>query len=236
MRVHSLNGPISPTESGGTLSSPPVTDGHEVSIVQSHEHHVRRILDAFESDHAVSQRSLAKELGIALGLANLLVKRLVRQGWVRVIRIKPNRVRYFVTLAGIVEKTRMSRAYFDSSVQFYGQTRDRIYQQFSALSTTWPGDGATGLPKRIVFYGAGEVAEIGYICLAETDLQLVGVVDAVRTKPVFGMSVCFPEQLDGLVLNGQPFDRVVVMSFGNADTLQADLLALRVPLDRVFWL
>jgi DNA-binding MarR family transcriptional regulator len=51
----------------------------------AHEHHSRRILDAFESDHGVSQRSLAKELGIALGLTNLLVKRLVRKGWVRVI-------------------------------------------------------------------------------------------------------------------------------------------------------
>ncbi len=202
----------------------------------AHEHHSRRILDAYESDRGVSQRSLAKELGIALGLTNLLVKRLVRKGWVRVIHIKPNRVGYFITPAGIAEKTRMSRAYFETSVQFYRQTRDRIQQQFFALSTDWPGDGATGLPKRIVFYGAGEVAEIGYICLAETDLQLVGVVDVARTKPFFGLTVRSPEHLDGLALNGQPFDRLVVMSFGNTDALRAEVLSRRVPLDRVFWL
>lgn len=207
-----------------------------MSSAPAHEHHARRILDAFESDHGVSQRSLARELGIALGLTNLLVKRLVHKGWVRVIQIKPNRVRYLLTPAGIAEKTRMSRAYFDSSVQFYRQTRDRIQQQFAALSSNWPGDGATGLPKRIVFYGAGEVAEIGYICLVETDLQLVGVIDAARTKPFFGLSVCSPEHLDGLALNGQPFDRLVVMSFGNTDALRAEALARRVPLDRVFWL
>ncbi|MSO30111.1 MAG: winged helix-turn-helix transcriptional regulator [Acidobacteria bacterium] len=200
------------------------------------EHHARRILDVFELEHGVSQRSLSKELGIALGLTNLLVKRLVHKGWVRVIQIKPNRVRYLITPAGIVEKTRMSRAYFDSSVQFYKQTRDRIQQQFSVLSSTWPDTGATGLPKRIVFYGAGEVAEIGYICLVETDLQLVGVVDATRTKPFFGLKVCSPEQLDRLVLNGQPFDRLVVMSFGSTDALQAEALARRVPLDHVAWL
>ena len=209
-----------------------------MSSAPAHEHHSRRILDAVESDinHGVSQRSLAKELGIALGLTNLLVKRLVRKGWVRVIQIKPNRVRYLITPAGIAEKTRMSRAYFDSSVQFYRQTRDRIRQQFAALSTGWPGDGATGLRKRIVFYGAGEVAEIGYICLVETDLQLVGVVDAARTKPFFSLSVFAPERLDGLALNGQPFDRLVVMSFGNTDALRAEALARRVPLDHVAWL
>lgn len=198
--------------------------------------HSLRILDAFQSDHHVSQRSLASELGIALGLTNLLVKRLVRKGWVRVIHVKPNRVRYLITPAGIAEKTRMSRAYFESSVQFYRQTRDRIQQQFSALSANWPGDGAAGLPKRIVFYGAGEVAEIGYICLVETDLQLVGVVDVARTKPFFGLNVRSPEHLDGLALGGQAFDRLVVMSFGNTDALRAEVLALRVPLDRVFWL
>jgi DNA-binding MarR family transcriptional regulator len=207
-----------------------------MSSASAHEHHSRRILDAVESDQGVSQRSLARELGIALGLTNLLVKRLVRKGCVRVIQIKPNRVRYLITPAGIAEKSRMSRAYFEASVQFYRETRDSIRQQFSVLSTGWPNDGTPGLPKRIVFYGAGEVAEIGYICLVETDLQLVGVVDVPRTKPFFGFSVRSPEHLNGLALGGQAFDRLVVMSFGNSDALRAEVLALRVPLDRVFWL
>ena len=207
-----------------------------VSTAPAHEHHSLRTLNTFESDRGVSQRSLARELGIALGLTNLIVKRLVRKGWVRVIQNKPNRVRYLITPVGIAEKSRMSRAYFEASVQFYRQTRDCIQQQFSALSTGWPTDGTPGLPKRIVFYGAGEVAEISYVCLVETDLRLVGVADVAPTKPFFGLRVCPPEQLIGLALDEQPFDRLVVMSFGNHDELRAEILALRVPLDRVFWL
>jgi hypothetical protein len=195
------------------------------------EQNLRRILDAVESDRDASQRSLARELGIALGLTNLLVKRLVHKGWLRVIKIKPNRVRYLITPAGIVEKTRLSRAYFDHSVQFYRQARGRIQQQFSALAAA-----AAPPPRRVVFYGAGEVAEIGYICLADTELQLVGVVDPSRTKPFFGFDVCAPDQLDGLVLNGQPFDLLVFMSFGNIDPLRAEALSRRVPLDRMAWL
>jgi hypothetical protein len=203
-----------------------------------HEEHFRRILDAFESDQTASQRSLAKNLGIALGLTNLLIKRLVRKGWVRVIRIKPNRVAYLITPAGIAEKARMSRAYFGASVHFYRETRDRIQQTFMAVSSGWPSaDGAA--PKRIVFYGAGEVAEIGYICLADTDLHLVGVVDDERQKPFFGLSVAPPTALDGLMLGDQPFDRLIVMSFGDAeppDALIAPLLSRRVPIDCVTWL
>jgi len=200
------------------------------------EKHYLQIFDAVESDRHVSQRSLASELGIALGLANLLVKRLVRKGWLRVIRVKPNRVRYLITPAGVIEKSRMTRAYFNSSVQFYRQTRHRIQQRLSGLSARWPDGGKASVLKRIIFYGAGEVAEIGYVCLVETDLQLVGVVDPLRTKPFFGLSIRPPSDIDGRNLAGQAFDRMVVMSFGNPDALVSEISALRVPAECVVWL
>lgn len=204
--------------------------------VANHEIHEHRILDHLESGERVTQRALSRELGIALGLTNLLIRRLVSKGWVRMSRVSRSRILYLITPIGIAEKTRMSRAYFESSVKFYREARDRIRQQFATLSSEERSDADPAGSKRIVFYGAHEVAEIGYICLAETDLQLVGVVDAARTKPFFGLSVCSPEELDGLTLDGQPFDRLVVMSFGDTEGVRAEMLRLKVPLDRVFWL
>ncbi len=67
----------------------------------SHDHHTRRILTRIEAGDKISQRSLAKELGIALGLTNLLIRRLVKKGWVKVINVRPNRVRYLITPTGI---------------------------------------------------------------------------------------------------------------------------------------
>lgn len=192
------------------------------------EEHSRRILASVESDHGISQRSLSRELGIALGLTNLLVKRLVRKGWVRIVQIKRNRVKYLITAAGIAEKARMSRAYLESSIEYYKDARTRVQEQFASLPA--------GRSARIVFYGAGEVAEIGYICLGDTDLRLIGVVDGARTKPFFGLSVSPPTQLAGLTLDGQPFDYLAVMSFGNTDDLRAEIHAFGVPLDHVFWL
>ncbi|MDQ3068401.1 MAG: hypothetical protein M3R55_01570 [Acidobacteriota bacterium] len=200
-----------------------------------HENHTLRILDAFGAGLEVSQRSLASELGIALGLTNLLIKGLVRHGCVRIIHIKPNRVRYFVTPAGIAEKTRMTRAYLERSVQFYREARERIRQQFAVLSSTWPADAQPG-EKRIVFHGAGEVAEIGYVCVGETDLRLVGVVDDTRAKPFFGLTVHRTTDIRQLTLEGKPFDRLVVMSFGNPDDLLREIRDLGLPPERVFFL
>jgi hypothetical protein len=173
-----------------------------------YDRYSRRILDIVEMDRRVTQRSLARDMGIALGLTNLLIKRLVRKGWMRVTHISPNRVRYLITPAGIVEKSRMSRDYLEASVQFYREARDRVKQRFLELSTTWPVDVGEQGKRIIVFFGANEVAEIGYVCLAETDLRLVGVVDPDRTGRFFDMMIASRRAARRICLAGQAFDNV----------------------------
>ena len=159
----------------------------------SHEEHVHGILTEIEDGHGLSQRSLSTNLGIALGLTNLLVRKVVHKGWVRAIRIKPNRVRYMLTPEGLAEKARMSTVFLQNSVRFYSTARDRIRQRLAAASLQLVTRGdAEG--KRIVFFGAGEVAEIAYVCLQETDLTLVGVVGEGRAR-FFGLPVQPPPWL-----------------------------------------
>ena len=206
----------------------------------SHDHHTRRILTRIEAEDKISQRSLAKELGIALGLTNLLIRRIVKKGWVKVINVKPNRVRYLITPTGIAAKARITRSYLDSTLRLYTETRERIRERLDTLSEEWPpadapAAGANG-EKRIVFYGAGDVAEIGYICLQGTDLHLVGVVDDRRTEPFFGISVNSPDCVRVSGLNGKQFDRLVVMSFRQADRIRARLESVAFPADKVFWI
>jgi DNA-binding MarR family transcriptional regulator len=206
----------------------------------SHEQHTHQILSEIEASKRISQRSLSRELGIALGLTNLLVQRLVRKGWVRIIRIKPNRVSYLLTPAGIAEKARMSRAALQNSVRFYAEARDRIRERFAVLSSVWPGDGlrseGDSIEKRMVFYGSGELAEIGYICLQGTDLRLVGVVDDQGRKRFFDVPVCDADRLHATDIDGSSFGRLVVMSFGDTDKIRKQLEALAIPPDRVFWI
>jgi hypothetical protein len=172
-------------------------------------------------------------MGIALGLTNLLVRRLVRKGWVRIIRIKPNRVRYLLTPTGMAEKARMSRLALQNSIRFYVEARDRIRERFVALSRELPGDGPAA--KRIVFYGSGEVAEVGYVCLQGTGLELVGVVDDQGRERFFDVPVYDPALLHATDIDGSPFGRLVVMSFGETDKIRAQLKALAMPPDRIFW-
>ncbi len=200
----------------------------------SHEEHVHGILTEIEDGHGVSQRSLSTSLGIALGLTNLLVKKVVRKGWVRAIRIKSNRVRYMLTPEGMAEKARMSTLFLQNSVRFYATARDRVRQRLAIASLEMAGLG-DGQGKRIVFFGAGEVAEIAYVCLQETDLKLVGVVGENRAM-FFGLPVRDSRDLSQHGLGNTPFDLLIVASFQDATTVSTRLAEVGVLKEKVFWL
>jgi hypothetical protein len=208
-----------------------------VSQHLSHDHYTRRILAEVEAGNVQSQRSLARTAGIALGLTNLLLRRTIRKGWVRMIHVKPNRVRYLITPSGIAEKARMSTAYFAYTTRFYKEARDRVRERFATLSNDWPTKVSGGGVKRIAFYGRGEVAEIGYICLQETDLIVTAVFDGEGGNGFFGAPVHRVTALDEPAAWTR-FDVLAVVMFDEAARKQAELHLQRIqfPCDRLFWI
>jgi DNA-binding MarR family transcriptional regulator len=191
----------------------------------------RRILQAVEAGQGVSQRSLAQNLGVALGLTNVLLRRLAGHGLIEIVKVRPNRVRYVITPAGVAEYARMTRVYLDYSIRFYAEARERLQQSLARLSAEWP--STDGADKAIVFFGAGEVAEIGYVCLQQTDLRLVGVADDEIRRPFFGVPVRSTALLCRGHLGDIPYGGVVVMSLRDIESTRARLEQLGCAPDRI---
>ena len=82
-------------------------------------HRELKVLEAIADDERLTQRGLATRLGIALGLTNLYLKRLVRKGYVKCVNVHSNRVLYLITPKGIVEKTRLTYEFMEYSLQVY---------------------------------------------------------------------------------------------------------------------
>ena len=193
-----------------------------------------QILEQVASGQAISQRSLARESGIALGLAHLLIHRMAHRGWVRIDRDRRNRVTYRITRAGLAERARRARQYLETGIRHYVQARERIAARLAELSADPRFRGEA--PKRVVFYGASEVAEIGYVCLQRSDLELVGVVDRCEGAPFFALTVKNPAALMPGLLEGVPFEVLVVMSFGDRRPVRRDLAAIGYPESGIFWI
>jgi DNA-binding MarR family transcriptional regulator len=125
------------------------------------------VLDAVEQNAQVTQRSVASELGIALGLANAYLKRCMRKGWIKVKQIPPNRYLYYLTPKGFAEKSRLTAEYLGSSFTFFRRARTQLEEAMAACKTRgW---------QRVALLGAGELTEIGALCNSEFHLDLVVV-------------------------------------------------------------
>lgn len=145
------------------------------------------LLTEVERDGAVTQRSLATKLGVALGLTNLYLKRLARKGYIKITTIPSHRVRYLLTPQGFAEKSRLTYLYMEYSLSHYRDMRARLRDALC--------HAATNGTKRVVIYGTGELAEMAYLSLREMQMTLVGFVDDTQQEAFLSYPVWPPETL-----------------------------------------
>ena len=180
-----------------------------------------KILEEIEHDHPPTQRDLAKKMNISLGLVNSFIKRLAQKGYFKINNISKNRFRYILTPKGAAEKTRLTYEYIQSSLKFYRDARIKLRKLF--------GDFMAQKVQRIVFYGAGELAEIAYISLQETSIKLVAVVDDKKIgEIVLGIVIKDPAQIGSI-----SFDKIFIASMGEKEEVIKKILKNKIPRDKV---
>src|SRR5437870_6345940 len=119
----------------------------------------------------------------------------------------------------MAEKSRLTYLYMPRCLSYYRDMRQRLKVVLTELAS------AGG--KRIVIYGTGELAEMAYISLREMDLTLVGFVDGNR-----GTFLSYPlwpiEEL-----SNWEFDAVLIADLEDAKNIQAQLVRIGVPREKI---
>jgi DNA-binding MarR family transcriptional regulator len=126
------------------------------------------VLDVIERDGHVTQRHVARELGIALGLANAYLKRCVRKGLIKVSQVPPRRYAYYLTPSGFAEKSRLTADYLTHSFAFFRGARSQCAEIFAT-------NAALG-QRRVVLVGTGELAEIASLVAREHPIEIASVI------------------------------------------------------------
>jgi DNA-binding Lrp family transcriptional regulator len=180
-----------------------------------------KLLEEIEENHVQSQRELAKKLDISLGLVNSFIKRLAQKGFFKITTIPKNRVKYILTPEGAVEKTRLAYKYIQYSYKFYKDARHKLRKLFQKLEAE--------RVSLIVFCGASDFAEIAYISLQETSIEMVAVVDMLKAGEQFlGYSV-----LDPVYLNSLSFDRILITTIESREIILDDIIEKGVPANKI---
>lgn len=200
-------------EASSTVSEPGLVPEERV---------VADLLRSLERDAHVSQRQLATELGVALGLINAYLKRCVKKGLIKVRRAPRRRYAYYLTPRGFAEKTRLTAEFLSWSLSFFRQARAQCGALMEEASTRgW---------RTLALLGASELAEIAILCAAEHGLAVAAVVDSGVLKPRIGGVPVYPEIASGLT----DADGWIITGIHDAQALY-DELALLVGPSRILF-
>lgn len=179
------------------------------------------LLESVERDGAQSQRKLASDLGIALGLVNAYLKRCVKKGLLKIGQAPARRYAYYLTPHGFAEKSRLTVEYLSSSFSFFRRAREDCSSALEAAHARgW---------NRIALIGVSDLAEIATICALEQSITIVAVVDAKARRDRF-VGIQVVASLDA-VPGG--FDALVITDLATTrDTVKAALTSLEA--ERIF--
>jgi len=183
-----------------------------------------QILEEIHSNHSPTQRDLAKKLNISLGLVNSFIKRLAKKGYVKITTIPRNRVKYILTPKGFAEKSRLTYEFIQYSFHFYKEALGK----FQDLLNKFEKRGV----KKVIFYGANDLAEIAFISLKVTDIMLIGVVDEVKIGGKFlNYTIRSIAELSKL-----EFDMIIITKIESKEVIFNKLLQKNIPTEKIIML
>lgn len=142
-----------------------------------------------DSTPEISQRHLAHRLGIALGVANLLMRNLAKKGHIRANQVGWKQWVYVLTPTGITWKVHLTLAYIDRFMGHYRRVRLLVQQDICSLDMA--------PDSRIAIYGTTELAELTYLALRDMGVTKIDFFDVANSGYRFlGAPVQAPESID----------------------------------------
>lgn len=180
-----------------------LTDQDEVTL---------KLLNTVRDDADATQRSIANDLGIALGLTNAYLKRCVKKGLIKVGQAPANRFKYYLTPKGFMEKSRLTAEFLTQSFNLFRYAREetaRLYDQCSA--NDW---------QRLLLIGVSDFTEIAIFGVQDAGLE-VAVYDRKNASITSFCGVPVVTNLSGITDN---FDAAIICDYTDAPSAYKDTL------------
>ncbi len=170
------------------------------------------LLQAIEQKDDISQRHLAQEMGVALGLANSYLKRCVKKGWIKITTAPANRYLYYLTPNGFSEKARLTAEFFSTSLALFRQAGD----EYSAVFESCAENGKAS----ILLAGLSDLTEIALMRSLQSDARVVGVYQPASERDEFFGVPVYSKPVECAALK---FDVIVISAMEQTGELITEL-------------
>lgn len=111
------------------------------------------IITQLQQDNKITQRKIAKNTGLSLGLVNLLLQRMIKKGLVEIEKLNARSLRYILTPKGVAEKTSLTYKHLKN---FYAHLTGLMEVTASVIARAW----RRGYRKVVLYGPPDEVYQI----------------------------------------------------------------------------
>ena len=126
------------------------------------------ILLELKENPSLSQRSLSHRLNISLGLTNAILQNLIYRGLIKAQKMTGRKILYLITPQGMARVANLVYDRFRETQNYYQYTKE--------LLTSYLTDLYTKGKRQAAIYGTSQLAEIAYLSLLDSPLQLHSIV------------------------------------------------------------
>lgn len=126
------------------------------------------LLSELETGNFQTQQALSQKVSLSIGMVNIMLKRAVAKGFVKVKSAPYKRYTYYLTPTGFREKSKLVSEYLESSLDFFRMAKQQYATLLEKVSEQ------TDQP-RILFYGEGELVEIAILAAQQVNVPISGI-------------------------------------------------------------
>jgi DNA-binding MarR family transcriptional regulator len=184
------------------------------------------ILDLIEKNANITQREISKTIGVAVSMINSYIENFVEKGLIKKKKHSTKTVEYFVTKKGMERRKLLNIWYLKSSHEVYLSAKDNIIKFLNQIINK-------GF-KKILLYGAGEVAEIMLQVMNDDNnipLEVLAVVDddiKRQNEVIVNLPIISKENI-----KQYDHDGILVSSYKHHEVIRKNLVEINYPLDQI---
>ena len=184
------------------------------------------ILDMIEKNPNITQREISKTLGIAVSMVNDHIGQYEKNELIKRKKHSTKTVEYFITRKGSERRKLLNIWYLKSSHSVYLSAKDNITSFLNQII----GKGF----KKILLYGAGEVAEIILQVMNNDNtlpLEVLAVVDDNESK--HGDFIVNLPIISSKMINEFEHDGILISSYTHHTVIFNNLNSAKYPSNRI---
>ncbi len=184
------------------------------------------ILDMIEKNTNITQREMSKTIGIAVSMVNDYLDEYEKKGFIKRKYLSTKNVEYIITKKGIERRKVLNIWYLKSTHFVYQSAKDDIFNFLNQIIRR-------GF-KKLLLYGAGEVAEIILQVMNDDNsipLDIVAVVDddpEKQQKTFVNLPVISINEI-----NKYPHDSILISSYTHHEVIYNKLISINYPKENI---